>query len=83
MKLSGFIAYLRMMSMLKALSVRIERIGLHLLMSKARVIAASSARLIVSRSGCDLILMYVIVCMIGFNIVVPSIGLPVMWDPFM
>jgi hypothetical protein len=49
--LSGSMAYLRMVLMLKALSVRIERVWSSLLASSAMVIAANSARLIVCLSG--------------------------------
>ena len=48
-------AYLRMVLMLKALSVSIERAGSCLLASSAMVMAASSARFMVCLSGCDLI----------------------------
>ncbi len=47
MKLKGSMAYLRMVLMLKALSVRIDIAGLSLLASSAMAIAASSAQLIV------------------------------------
>ncbi len=50
-KLSGSMAYLRMVLMLNALSIRIERIWLNLLASSARIIASNSARLIVCLSG--------------------------------
>ena len=53
MKLRGCIAYLRMVLMLKALSVNIERVWSSLLASSAMVIATSSARLIVCLSGWD------------------------------
>ena len=53
MKLRGSMAYLRMVLMLKALSVNIEREVSCLLASSARAMAASSARLIVYLSGCD------------------------------
>jgi hypothetical protein len=46
-------AYLRMVSMLKALSVSIERVWSFLLASSASVMAASSALLVVCLSGCD------------------------------
>ena len=47
-------AYLRMLLMLKALSVSIERMWSFLLASSASVMAASSARFMVCLSGCDL-----------------------------
>jgi len=70
-------AYLRLLVMLEALSARIERVGLHLLVSSARVMAANSALLIVCRSGCDLFSLCVIVYTAGFRIDAPCIGLPV------
>ena len=66
---------------LKALSVSIERVGTHLLVSGAIVRAVSSARLIVCRSGCELISICVVVYKIGFIIDAPSVELPVTWDP--
>ena len=80
-QLSGSMAYLRMMLMLKALSVMIERVGLHLLVSSASVIAAISDRMIMCGSGYDLISMYVVVCVVRFTINAPSVELPVTWDP--
>ena len=74
-------AYLRMVLMLKALSVRIERVWSSLLASSAMVIAANSARLIVCVSGCDLISMCVVVCVVGFTIDALGVGLPVTRDP--
>ena len=50
-KMSGSMAYLRMVFMLKALSVGIERVWSSLLASNAMVIAASSALLIACLSG--------------------------------
>ena len=70
-------AYLHMVLMLKALSVRIERVWSYLFTSSARVIAAYSARLIVCLSGCDLISMCVVVCVVRFAMDAPSAGLPV------
>jgi hypothetical protein len=61
MKLRGSIAYLRMVLMLKALSVSIERVWSGLLASSAMVIAASSARLIMCLSGWDFISICVVV----------------------
>jgi hypothetical protein len=60
MKLSGSMAYLRMVVMLKALSVRIERVWLSLLASSAMVIAVSSTRMIVCLSGWD----YISICVV-------------------
>jgi hypothetical protein len=51
MQLSGSMTYLRMVLMLKALSVNIERMWSSLLASSAIVIAANYARLIVCLSG--------------------------------
>ena len=51
MKLRGSMVYLRIVFMLKALSVKIERMWPSLLASSAMVIAASSARLMVCLSG--------------------------------
>jgi len=54
-KLSGSMAYLSMVLMMKALSISIERELPCLLVSSARVMAASSARFIVCLSCCDFI----------------------------
>ncbi len=54
-------AYLRMVLMLKALSVSIDMAGLSLLASSAMVIAASSARLTVCLSNWDFISICVMV----------------------
>ena len=59
MKLRGSISYLRMVLMLKALSINIEREFSCLFSSSARVMAASSARFIACLSGCDFISIYV------------------------
>ena len=61
MKLRGSMAYLRMVFMMKALSVNIERVRSCLLASSAMVMAASSARLIMYLSGWDLISICVVV----------------------
>ena len=53
MKLRGSMAYLRIVLMLKALSVNIEKMWSSLLASSAVMIAARSARLIVCLSGWD------------------------------
>ncbi len=54
-------AYLRMVLMLKALSVNIDIVGLSLLASSAMAIAASSVRLIVCLSGWGFISICVVV----------------------
>ena len=51
----GSMAYLRMVLMLRALSVYIKRAWSYLLASSARVMAASSARFMVCLSVCDFI----------------------------
>jgi len=81
MKLSGAMAYLRMVLMLKALSFRIERVWSCLLASSAAVKAASSALLIVCLSGWDFISICVVRCVHVFNMDAPSVGLPVTRDP--
>jgi len=55
MKLRESMAYLRIVLMLKTLSIKIERVLSCLLSSSTIVIAASSARLIVCLSGWDFI----------------------------
>ena len=60
-KLRGSMAYLRMVFMLKALSVNIERELSCLLASSDRVMAASSARFMACLSGCDFISICVVV----------------------
>ena len=74
-------AYLRMALMLKALSVCIESVWSSLLVSSAMVMAASSAWLIVCLSSWDLIPICVAVCVLGFTMDAPSVGLPVTMDP--
>ena len=74
-------AYLCMVFMLKALSVRIESAWWSFLASNAMVIAASSVRLIVCLSGCYLISICVVVCVFGFTVDAPIVGLPVSRDP--
>ncbi len=63
--------------MLKALSVRIWICGESLWRSRATVMAASSALLIVCLSGCDL----VVVCVCGLTMDAPNVGFPVLWEP--
>ena len=81
MKLSGSMAYLRMVLMLKALSISIERVWSSLLASTAIVIAANSARLILCLSGWNFILICVVVWVLGLTIDAPMVGLSVTWDP--
>ncbi len=81
MKLSGSMAYLRIVLMLKALSVKMERVWSFLLDFSAKVMAASSARLIVCLSGCDFISMCVVVCVLGLTMDAPKVGLPVTREP--
>jgi hypothetical protein len=59
-KLRGSLAYLRMILMLKALPVNIERACSCLSTSSAMVMAVSSARFIVCHSGCD----YISICVV-------------------
>jgi hypothetical protein len=61
MEFKGSMAHLRMVLMMKALSVNIERVWSCLLASSAMVIATSSTRLIVCLSGWDLISICVVV----------------------
>jgi len=68
--------------MLKTLSVRIERDGSCLCWSNAVVMVASSALLMVCLSGCDFIPMCVVVLCLGSTTDAPSVGLPVICDPF-
>ena len=76
MKLRGAIAL-----MLNARSVRIERVWSSLLASSARVMAASSARLIVCLFGWDFISICVVVLVLGLTMETPSVGLHVTKDP--
>ncbi len=80
-KLRGSMEYIRMVLMLKALSVSIERDFSCLLVSSARVIAASSARFIVCLSDSDFIYICVLVLVFGFTMDAPRVGLPVTRDP--
>ncbi len=78
----GSMAYLRMVLMLKALSVKIERVWSCWLASRARVMAASSARfMLVCLSGCDFISMCVVVWVLGLTMNAPKMGLPVTREP--
>ena len=67
--------------MLKALYVRILICGESLWRSRDTVMAANSALLIVSLSGCDLISMWVVVCVCGLTMDAPNEGFPVFWEP--
>ncbi len=74
-------AYLRMVLMLKALSVKMERVWLFLFASRAKVMAASSARFMVCLSGCDFISICVVVCVFGLTMDAPKVGLTVTREP--
>ena len=63
--------------MLKALSVRIWRVGASLCSSRVRVMAESSALLIVCRSSWDFISMWMVIPVLGFTMDAPSLGIPV------
>ncbi len=65
----------------KALSVRIWRVGASLCRSRARVMAESSALLMVCRSSCDFISMWKVILVLGFTMDAPSVGFPVFCDP--
>ena len=54
-----------------------------LLVSSARVIAASSARLVVCLFDWVFISICMVVCFLGFTMDDPGVGLPVTRDPFM
>ena len=74
-------AYLRMVLMMSALSVDIERVFSCLLDYIARVMAASFARFMVCLSGCDFISICVVVWVLGLTMDAPMMGLPLTWDP--
>ena len=74
-------AYLRSVLMLNAMSLDMERVWLRLLVSSAKAISVNSARLIVWRSGCDLISICVVFCVVGFTIDATKVGVSVTWDP--
>ena len=59
----------------------IWRVGASLCMSMVRVMAASSALLMVCRSSCDLISMCVVMPVRGFTIAAPSVGFPDFCEP--
>ncbi len=60
--------------MLKALSVRIWRVGASLCRSRARVMAESSALLIVCRSSWDFISIWNVIPVLGFTMDAPNVG---------
>ena len=74
-------AYLRMVLMMKALYVSIERVYLFLLASSASLMAASSARFMVCLSGCYFISICVVVWVLGLTMDAPMMGLPLTWEP--
>ena len=74
-------SYLRMVLMLKAISVIIERVWSFLLASSARVISASSARFMVCLFGCEFISIFVVVWVIGLTVDAPRVGLHVRREP--
>ncbi len=80
-KLKGSMTYLRIVLMLKALSVSTKRVGLFLLASSASVMAASSARFMVCLSGCDFISICVVVWVFGLTMDTPKMGLLVIREP--
>ncbi len=59
----------------------IRRIGASLCMSMARVMAASSALLMMCRSSCGLISMCVVMPILGFTTDAPSVGFPDFCEP--
>ena len=73
-------AYLRMVLMLKALSVSVERVCSCLLASSAMVMATSFARFMACLSGCDFISILVVVLVFGLTMDAPRTGLPVTRD---
>jgi len=80
LKLRGSTAYLRMVLMLKVLSVKIERVWSCLLASSVMVMAASSARFIVCLSGCDFVFVCVVVWVLGLTMDAPKMRFPVTRD---
>ena len=74
-------AYLRMVLMLKALSMSIERVWSFVLASSASVMAASSARFIVCLFGWDFISICVVVLALGSTMDAPRVGLLVTREP--
>ena len=74
-------AYLRMVLMMKALSVNIERVWFCLLTSSVIVMAASSDRFIVCLSGCNFISICMVVRVLRLIMDAPRMWLPVARDP--
>ena len=72
---------MRRVLILKALSVRIWRVGASLWRSRVRVMAESSALLIVCLSSWDFISMWKVIPVVGFTIDAPSVRFPVLCDP--
>jgi len=62
---------------MKALSVRIWICNESLWRSRATVVAANSALSIVCLYGCDLISMWVVVCVCGLTMDTPNVGFPI------
>ena len=77
----GSMSYLRMVLMLKALSINIERVWSFLLASSASVMAASFALFMVCLSGCDFISICVVVWVLGLTMDALMMGLPVTREP--
>ena len=77
----GSMVYIRMVLMMKALSVNIERVCSCLLASNTMVMAASSARFMECLSGCDFISICVVVCVFGLTVDAPMMGFRVTRDP--
>jgi hypothetical protein len=67
--------------MLKALSVRIWRVGSSLCRSRARIMAESSALLMVCHSSWDFISTWKVIPVWGFTMDAPSVGFPVFFYP--
>ncbi len=81
MNQSGSMAYLRIVLMLKALYVSIERMWSFLLASSTNAMAASSAWIMICLSGCDFISICVVVWVQGLTMDAPRVGLPVTREP--
>ena len=77
----GSMAYLRMVLMLKALSMSIERVRSFLLAYSANVMAASSARFMVCLSGWDFISICVVFWAMWSTMDAPRVGLHVNRKP--
>ncbi len=74
-------SYLRIVLMMKAMSVKIERVWSCLLAFRARVMAASSARLMVCLFGCDFISICVVILVLRLIMDAPRMGLHVTREP--